>query len=347
MYKKKIILTISLIGVLIGTYFVINFYQIFFWDNTQFKNEASYVFIDRDDTIDSLDIQLLPLLKSVDRFRIAANKKGYADRLKPGKYKLTPNLGNNQIINILRSQRLTVKVVFNNQERLENLAERIADQIEPDETSLLEAFYDEGFLKSNGFTKENALTMYLPNSYDVFWDASPEVFRDLMLKNYQIFWNKERLLKASALNLTPMQVYILASIVHKESVKVEEQPRIAGLYLNRLKKGMKLQADPTVIFAIKKASGNFDQQIKRVLYKDLRLKSPYNTYKIKGLPPGPIAMPDLSAIEAVLNPEKHSYLYFVASPEKPGYHLFAKTLVQHNINKKAYVRWINKQKIFR
>jgi UPF0755 protein len=110
---------------------------------------------------------------------------------------------------------------------------------------------------------------------------------------------------------------------------------------------MKLQADPTVIFAIKKASGNFDQQIKRVLYKDLRLKSPYNTYKIKGLPPGPIAMPDLSAIEAVLNPEKHSYLYFVASPEKPGYHLFAKTLVQHNINKKAYVRWINKQKIFR
>ena len=347
MYKKKIILTISLIGVLIGTYFVINFYQIFFWDNTQFKNEASYVFIDRDDTIDSLDIQLLPLLKSVDRFRIAANKKGYTDRLKPGKYKLTPNLGNNQIINILRSQRLTVKVVFNNQERLENLAERIADQIEPDETSLLEAFYDEGFLKSNGFTKENALTMYLPNSYDVFWDASPEVFRDLMLKNYQIFWNKERLLKASALNLTPMQVYILASIVHKESVKVEEQARIAGLYLNRLKKGMKLQADPTVIFAIKKASGNFDQQIKRVLYKDLRLKSPYNTYKIKGLPPGPIAMPDLSAIEAVLNPEKHSYLYFVASPEKPGYHLFAKTLVQHNINKKAYVRWINKQKIFR
>jgi UPF0755 protein len=168
-----------------------------------------------------------------------------------------------------------------------------------------------------------------------------------MLKNYERFWNKRRLGQAKKLGLSPQEVYVLASIVHKESVKKEEQPRIAGLYLNRLRKRMRLQADPTVIFAIKRASGDFEQEIKRVLYKDLKLNSPYNTYKAKGLPPGPISMPDLSAIEAVLNPEQHDYLYFVASPSKPGYHLFAKTLAQHNRNKKEYVNWINKQRIYR
>ena len=151
MYRKKIVLVISLLGVFIGSYFVFNFYQIFFWSNTRFNNEASYVFIDNDDTIDYVAVQLEPILKSVDWFRIAAQKKGYSDRVKPGKFKLTPGLGNNEIINILRSQRLTVKVVFNNQERLEDLAERIATQIEPSKEELLDSFYDEAFLKENGF----------------------------------------------------------------------------------------------------------------------------------------------------------------------------------------------------
>jgi UPF0755 protein len=347
MSKRKLLVVISLLGVLGGAYFIINFYQIFFWSNTAFTNEASYVFIDRDDTIDSLEVQLLPLLKSVDRFLLAAEKKGYATRVRPGKYKLLPKMGNNELINILRSQKQTVSVVFNNQERLEDLAVRVADQIEPEADQLLEAFYDTEFLATNGFTKENALSMYLPNSYNVFWDASPEDFRALMLKNYQRFWNSKRLNLAKNLGLTPQEVYVLASIVQKESVKKEEQPRIAGLYLNRLKKRMRLQADPTVIFAIKRASNDFDQEIKRVLYKDLKLNSPYNTYKNLGLPPGPITMPDLSAIEAVLNPEQHDYYYFVASPRKPGYHLFAKSLSQHNRNKKEYVDWINQQRIFR
>ena len=131
-----------------------------------------------------------------------------------------------------------------------------------------------------------------------------------MLSYYKLFWNDSRRVKAKSLQLTPQEVYVLASIVQKESPKKDEQPRLAGAYVNRLKKRMKLQADPTVIFAMKKTSGDFDQVIKRVLYKDLRLKSPYNTYRVKGLPPGPITMPDLSAIEAVLNPEKHSFLYY-------------------------------------
>lgn len=347
MYKRKLLVIISLIGVLIGTYFVIQFYQIFFWSNTTFNNEASYIFIDRDDTIDSLKLQLLPLLKSVDRFLIAAEKKGYVSRIRPGKYKLVPEMGNNELINVLRSQKQTVSVVFNNQERLEDLAIRVAEQIEPSAEELLAAFKDLNFLNKEGFTEENALSMYLPNSYNAFWDATPEDFRGLMLTNYKRFWNEERRAKAKKLGLTPNEVYILASIVQKESVKKEEQHRIAGLYLNRLKKQMRLQADPTVIFAIKRASNDFDLKIKRVLYKDLRLNSPYNTYKGSGLPPGPIAMPDLSAIEAVLNPEQHEFLYFVVSPRKQGYHLFAKDLVQHNKNKKEYVQWINKLKIYR
>ena len=347
MNKRKLLVLISLIGVGFGSFFILYFYQVFYWSNTTFKNEASYVFIDRDDTIDSLEQQLTPLLKSVDRFLLAAEKKGYTTRIRPGKYKLTPEMGNNEMINVLRSKKLTVSVVFNNQERLEDLAARIADQLEPDAAAFLAAFQDEEFLKSNGFTLENALCMYLPNSYNAYWDSSPEEFRELMLKNYHRFWNKNRLAKAKKLGFTPQEVYILAAIVHKESIKKEEQPRIAGLYLNRLRKNMRLQADPTVIYALKRAAANYDLTIKRVLYKDLKLNSPYNTYKVKGLPPGPISMPDLSAIQAVLNPEKHSFLYFVASPENPGYHLFAKTLSQHNRNKKAYVKWINKQKIYR
>lgn len=347
MYKKKILVWISIIGVVIGSYFVYNFYVTFFWDNTVFENEFSYVFIDRDDSIDSLMIQMDPLLKSTTNFKIAANKKGYSQNVKPGKYKLNKGLGNNEIINVLRSKRLTVKVVFNNQERLEDLAGRISQQIEADSLSLITAFKDTEFLSANGFTLDNAMSLYLPNSYDLFWDTTAETFREKMLSYYKRFWNASRRAKAKALNLTPQEVYILASIVQKESPKRAEQPRLAGAYLNRLKRRMKLQADPTVIFAMKKTSGNFDLVIKRVLLKDLKIRSPYNTYRVKGLPPGPITMPDLSAIEAVLNPEKHSYLFFVADPSKPGFHVFAKNLSEHNRNKKIYFNWINKQKIYR
>ena len=203
------------------------------------------------------------------------------------------------------------------------------------------------FLKANGFNDKTALSMYIPNSYEFFWNTSAEGFRERMLKEYKRFWNEERMAKSKSLGLNSSQVITLASIVHKETAKVDERPRVAGVYLNRLATGMLLQADPTVIYAIKLHTGNFDTIIKRVLYKDLELDSPYNTYKYAGLPPGPIAMPDISAIDAVLNPEKHDYYYFVANVEDFGYHKFAKTLAQHNRNKEQYVRWINNQKINR
>ncbi|MEK9613996.1 MAG: endolytic transglycosylase MltG [Flavobacteriaceae bacterium] len=347
MYKRKLLVLISLVGSAVGLYFVIQFYQLFFWSNTQFENEVSYVFIDQDDTIDSLAIQLTPFLKRIDYFLLAAEKKGYDLRIRPGKYTLKKGWGNNEMINSLRSQRMTVLVTFNNQERIEDLAGRIAQQIIQDSLTLLETFTDTEFLQKTGFTEENALSMYLPNSYEFYWDTSAENVRDKMLVAYRKFWNPDRMEKANSIQLSPQEVYILASIVEKESVQAEEQTRIDGVYLNRLRKKMKLQADPTVIYSMKKESGDFDQIFKRVLYKDLKLKSPYNTYQFSGLPPGPIWMPTVSAIDAVLNAENHSYLYFVVSPKKPGYHLFAKDMDQHNRNKKIYTRWLDQQRVYR
>ncbi len=168
-----------------------------------------------------------------------------------------------------------------------------------------------------------------------------------MIKEYRRFWNEERLKKAQAKGLNSNEVISLAAIVHKESAKTDERPRVAGVYLNRLRKGMPLQADPTVIYALKQKLNNFDTIIRRVLYKDLTIDSPYNTYKYTGLPPGPITMPDISAIDAVLNAEQHDYYYFVANVENFGYHTFAKNLQQHNRNKEQYIRWINSQNINR
>jgi UPF0755 protein len=189
--------------------------------------------------------------------------------------------------------------------------------------------------------------MFIPNTYEIYWNTSAEKFRDKMIKEYRNFWKKERVEKAKNQGLTPIEATILASIVHKESVKKDERPRIAGVYLNRLRALMPLQADPTVIFAIKKKSNDFDQIIKRVFYNDLTMASPYNTYMNLGLPPGPIAMPDITALEAVLNPEKNSYIYFCASVERFGYHEFATTLVEHNKNAKKYSDWINSQGVKR
>jgi UPF0755 protein len=249
--------------------------------------------------------------------------------------------------NILRSKSETVKVVFNNHERIENLAGRVSRQIALDSVSLLKAFYDKNFMLLNGFNSLNAISMYLPNTYELFWDTSANNFRNKMLESYNSFWNNKRILKAKQIGLSQQEVSVLASIVQRESVMKDERPRIAGVYLNRLKKRMRLQADPTVIFALKKIKKNFNKKIKRVLYKDLKIKSPYNTYRNRGLPPGPICMPDLDAVDAVLNAENHKFLYFVADPENRGYHLFGKNLREHNSNKKKYIRWINKKKVYR
>ena len=256
-------------------------------------------------------------------------------------------MNNNEIINSIRSKNLPVKVSFNNQERLENLAGRIAAQLEVDSLTLLNVMRDPEFLNTADLNAKTALSMYIPNSYEFFWNSSAEAFRDRMFKEYKRFWNNDRIAKARALKLSKSEVYTIASIVQKETAKVDERPRVAGVYLNRIRKGIKLDADPTVIYAVKSVKNDWDMEIKRVLYKDLETDSPYNTYRNAGVPPGPIYMPDISSIDAVLNAEKHDYYYFVANVERFGYHKFAKTLSQHNANSAAYRLWINQQGIRR
>ncbi|MFI2743432.1 endolytic transglycosylase MltG [Zhouia sp. PK063] len=347
MYIKKLILIIALMGVAGGGIFVYYIYNSIFSANTAFNNKEAYVYVKTGDNFIDVTNQIEPLIKNINSFEEVAKRKGYINNVKAGRYIIKKGMNNNEIINTLRSKNAPLNVTFNNQELLEDFAGRIAGQIEADSTSLMNAYLDPAFLKNNGLTKYDVLAINLPNSYQFFWNTSATSFRDRMLAEYKKFWSPERKAKAQALGLTPMQVITLASIVNKETVKVEERPRVAGVYLNRLKANMPLQADPTVIFAIKKHTGDFNQVIKRVLYKDLNVDSPYNTYLNTGLPPGPIYMPDLSSIKAVLNAEKNDYYYFVADVTRFGYHKFAKTLAQHNINKQAYVQWLSKQNIKR
>ncbi len=347
MYIKKILVVILLMGAVAGVIFAYSVYGKFFDPNTTFNNEEANVYIRTGAMYGDVREELKPFIEDMESLDAVAQRKGYINNIRPGHFVIKKNSGNNDIINSIRSGNIPVKISFNNQERLVDLAGRISQQLEADSTALIKAFTDEEFLEKNNLTKETALTMYIPNTYEFYWNTDAIDFRDRMAKEHDRFWNEDRLAKAKKLNLTPTEVYTVASIVQKETARVDERPRVAGVYLNRLKRGMKLDADPTVIYAVKKQKNDFDIVIKRVLYKDLETDSPYNTYRYPGVPPGPIFMPDISAIDAVLNPELHDYIYFVANVSKPGYHMFAKTAAQHNANRRQYIEWINKQGINR
>lgn len=336
--RNKIVKVLGIVFLVIAAVIYIKY----FTSDTKFEKEELYVQVPTGSNYQDVEKILSPLVKNMSDFEFIAKRRSYPDNVKPGRFLLKKGMSAFQLVAAMR-RNIPVKLAFNNQERLENLCERLSSQIEPDTTKLLATFRDSTFLQQNGFTKDNVFAMFLPNTYEVYWNISAEKFRNKMLEEYHRFWTKERITKASALDLTPVQVITIASIVHKESVKKSERPTIAGVYLNRLNQGMPLQADPTVIYALKLRDNDFNQIIKRVLYNDLFINSPYNTYKNIGLPPGPIAMPDVDAIDAVLNAEKHDYIYFCASVEKFGYHVFASTYEQHEVNAKKYADWLNKQ----
>ena len=320
----------------------IKIYIDIFTNNTKFPQDEVYVYVPTDATYEDVKQIMSPFVEDMDNFETVTKKRSYMENVVPGKFLLKKGMNSFQLVSAIR-RNVPVDLAFNNQERLENLCVRLSSQIEPDTTKLLKTFRDSTFLRENGFTNETVFAMFLPNTYEVYWNISAEKFRTKMLKEYNRFWTKERIQKATALNLTPVQVITLASIVHKETAKKSERKTVAGVYLNRLEQGMPLQADPTIIYALKLKNNDFEQIIKRVLYNDLFIKSPYNTYTTIGLPPGPIAMPDVDAIDAVLNPEKHDYIYFCASVEKFGYHVFASTYEQHQVNAKKYSDWMNAQ----
>jgi UPF0755 protein len=317
-----------------------------FAENTKFTQNEVYVYIPTGTNYEEVKKIIAPFVINTDRFEMVANKRSYPENVKPGRFLFTKGMNSYDLVKALRNN-IPVDLAFNNQERLENLAGRVGSQIEADSLSLLTTFKDSVFLKENGFNEKNVLAMFVPNTYEIYWNTSADKFRDKMIKEYRNFWNKDRIAKAAKQGLTPVEATILASIVHKESVKKDERPRIAGAYLNRLRLQMPLQADPTVIYAIKLNSNDFDQVIKRVFYKDLLIKSPYNTYVNLGLPPGPVAMPDITALDAVLNPEKNNYIYFCASVEHFGYHEFAATFEEHTKNAKKYSEWITNQGVKR
>ena len=324
----------------------IDYYNKYYKDNTSFKDESIFLYIVSNDSVSFTD-SISKYIKSEKTFYRVAKKLGYLDNIKTGRFKINKGIGNKELVTSLKFNNTPLTITFNNQERVENLAGRISKQIYADSTALINSFTDKDFLVENKFNKENILSIFIPNSYEVYWDIEPDKFRDKMLLEYEKFWNKSRTEKAKNIGLTKKEVTSLASIVQKESVKVDERPTIAGVYINRLNTRMRLQADPTVIYSIKDYYKNFDTIIRRVLYRDLRLNSRYNTYRINGLPPGPISMPDISAIDAVLNYEKHKYIFFVADPYNRGYHLFARNLSEHNRNKKVYTRWLNSRGIYR
>ncbi len=343
----KIIISIGLLSFLfISSAVLYNYYKTFYSENTNFSDESVFIYIKSGTGLKSLRNEISPYIKDTSTFFKAAYKTKFIMNIKAGKYELKKGFSNKEIINSLRFKNIPIKITFNNMERIENLASRVSKFIEADSLSLMNSFNNELFLENNNLNTESVFSIFLPNTYEFYWNTSADEFRNKMLNQFNLYWNLSRKEKAKSLNLSPIEVSVLASIVQRETPKVDERPTISGVYYNRLQKRMKLQADPTVVYTIKEKKG-FDKKIRRVLYKDLKIKSPYNTYINKGLPPGPIYMPDFSSIESVLNLESHDYLFFVADVKRPGYHMFAKTNRQHNKNKRQYTSWLRKNNIRR
>ncbi len=274
-------------------------------------------------------------------FKNVARRNELEKNFKPGRYILTPDKSNKDLARMLRMGWETpmMLTMSGNIRGLEKLSGILGKRLAADSASFMEHFAKEATWEENGFKKETFMAVFLPNTYEVYWTITPQKFVERMKKEYDKFWNQERLDKAKAIGLTPVEVSILASIVCEETNHTPEMPRVAGVYMNRLKKGMKLDADPTVKFALN------DPSIKRILFRHLKVDSPYNTYLYAGLPPGPITIPSIKGIDAVLDYEHHNYLYFCANANMDGTHKFARTLTEHNRNAREYQRALNRLKI--
>jgi UPF0755 protein len=282
-------------------------------------------------------------LRSMKTFKWLARQKDYPRHVKAGRYKLTQGMNNRELINLLRSGRQEpVSLILRKFRTLPQIAAYLGKNLEPDSAQFMHVLTDPGLLLQFHLSPQTAMSVFIPNTYYVFWNVAADELLKRMYREFDTFWDSTRMAKARSLHLTPIEVITLASIVEEESNAEEEYPVIAGVYINRLRKGMPLQADPTVRYAIQ------DFQIKRILLKHLSYPSPYNTYLRRGLPPGPICTPSAAAIDGVLNYTQHNFLYFCAKPDFSGRHVFAQTLSQHNINARAYQQalrnWLKKQK---
>jgi len=316
-----------------------------FFKTSVFPKEDSIVLIiptgsSYSNVIDMLNSNLL--ITNQWAFNWLVKKKKYPDLIKSGRYVVNNPMSINELIDMLRSGNQTpVRVTFNNIRSMEQLAGRFTRHLEIDSIDFMMFFSDTSNYSKNGFTKENIISIFIPNTYEVFWSTDAKGIYTRMLAEYNRFWNQDRVAKAEQKGLSRSDVSIIASIIDDEVTKKEEKPIIAGVYLNRLKRGMPLQACPTIKFALN------DFTITRVLNWHLQVESPYNTYKYRGLPPGPIGCPSIEGIDATLNAEDHDYLFFAAKADFSGYHNFSRTLSQHNRYAAEYQRELNRRRIFR
>ena len=344
----KLLISFFVVVVLCIFFIANHFHKKIFQPNISINSSNSGVFVeiptgsDFDDVIEILSKK--GILVNYNSFKWVSDKKNYIYNVKPGRYFIENSISNNKLVNILRSGRQKViKLTFNNVRTVNDLAGVISKKIEADSSSIVREVLNPVFLKKLELTKDKVGCIFIPNTYEFYWNTSARDFVERMLIEYKKFWSqKSRKNKADRLGLNWYEISVLASIVEKEqNIKYDERPKIAGLYLNRLEKKMKLESDPTLIFAI----GDFD--IKRVLNKDKKIDSPYNTYLNQGLPPGPICIPSINSIDAVLNHENHGYIFMCAKEDFSGYHNFAYDYSTHLVNARKYQRALNKKKILR
>ena len=281
--------------------------------------------------VDSLLIK--GIVKDELLFRQLSERMNYKrDKMRSGRFEIDEGMRMHELIRHLRGgKQAPVDVVLTNERLLENVAAKVARFIEPDSTELIEYFLTDPFIQESGYDQETLISLFIPNTYEFFWNTSPKGFMERMIVEHNRFWSSDnRRKKAEQKGLNETEVYTLASIIEKETLRTDEKKRMAGVYLNRLDEGILLQADPTSVFATR------DFNTKRVTNYHTTFDSPYNTYMYPGLPPGPIAMASISSIDGVLNAEDHNYIFFCAKGDGSGYHNYARTLAQHNRNASIY-----------
>ncbi|MDO6390054.1 endolytic transglycosylase MltG [Pontibacter sp. BT731] len=319
-------------------------YQIVYTANVDTKGQDTYVYIPTGASYEQALDSVEATGTIIDRLslRFMAKLMDYDELVKPGRYKIENGWGNRQLIGILRlGEQAPLKLTFNNIRLRSQLAEKLAAAVEPSTEEIDSLLNDQEYLQTLGFDTTTVVSMFIPNTYEVYWTITAPELMQRMKTEYDRFWTAERKAKAEKMGLSPKEVSTLASIVQAETIKNDEKPRVAGVYLNRLQKGMKLEADPTVVYAVR------DFTIRRVLNVHLQHDSPYNTYRYAGLPPGPINVPDISSIDAVLNPEAHKYIYFCAKEDFSGYHSFAVTHAEHIANARRYQRALTERNILK
>lgn len=340
---SKTILFLLAVILVVGMIFAYRLYNRIYGSNVELDGkEHTYLYIPTGANFDDVFSLLREdsLVEDPATFNWLAVKKNYPSHVHPGRYKIEDGMSNNALVELLRSGRQEpVDLIFNNIRTIPELAGKVARQIEADSARLVALLHDNSFLRQYNMNRQDAPALFIPNTYEFWWDTPAKDFIKRMHQEYQQFWQGERRALAREMNMTPVEATTLASIVDEETIHNDEMPKIAGVYVNRLELGMRLQADPTIKYAL----GDFT--INRVLKKHLQIDSPYNTYQNAGLPPGPISIPSIAAIDAVLHHSQHNYLYFAARPDFSGYHNFSRTHRQHIRNAQKYQRALNEKNI--